>query len=168
MLFSVRRAWRRTGNTGACWNCATCGWPCTTSWPARLPTTCQNHIVLTGRSRLMGVHLHRNFDGLYFQCGLDFSFVTMMSSVLPHITSARTLESAVRPWRRTADSPCYVLASAEQVFFPPKHLKRIRTGVMIYFPNYVYAKVKVYSPVCLVRAKDEWDKGFQLVDPGLH
>jgi len=84
-----------------------------------------------------------------------------MSSVLPYITWTKTLRSAVRPWRQTTESPYYVLSSAEKTVFAPKDRKRIRTGLIIYFPDAIYAKIKGYAPVNLDKGVDDWDEEFQ-------
>ena len=84
--------------------------------------------------------------------GLSFEKSKNMAAFqLQYVSWAKTLPTAIRPWRIGLDTPYYSLSTAECVTFAPNETKSIRTGVVVYLPDHVCARITTYTRLCLTK-----------------
>lgn len=80
-----------------------------------------------------------------------------MSSVLPYLSWARTLETAISPWRQSTDSPYYMISSPIRVELQPGQIRTVRTGIVFYLPDHIFARVSSFAKLCLEKTSgDDW------------
>jgi len=69
----------------------------------------------------------------------------------PYVSWAKTLPTALRPWRLGMDAPYYALSTAQTVTFSPLETKSVRTGIVVYLPDHIVGRATTYTRLCLTR-----------------